>query len=58
VLDKRRIGKTPLSIPRVANGSHVLRLELPGYSAWSWGVSVGANRRETVAVSLVREPEH
>jgi hypothetical protein len=56
-LDGRRVGKTPLSIPRVPTGSHVLRLELNGYLVWSWGVSVGANRSEAVTVSLVREPE-
>ncbi|MFB3854317.1 MAG: PEGA domain-containing protein [Vicinamibacterales bacterium] len=55
VLDGQRVGTTPLSLPNVPAGSHVVRLELDGHLPWAASVRVAAGQRATVRGSL--EPE-
>jgi hypothetical protein len=51
-LDGREVGTTPLDLPKVSAGSHVVRLELEGYSRWTASVQVVAGERNRVAASL------
>jgi serine/threonine protein kinase len=51
-LDGRGVGVTPLSIPSVPIGSHVVRLELSGHKRWSTAIRVVAGERVRVAASL------
>lgn len=46
-------GRSPLSIGRLEAGSHVVRVDLPGYRRWGWAVQVVANQRTRVNVQLV-----
>jgi serine/threonine protein kinase len=50
--DGRGVGVTPLSIPSVPIGSHVVRLELSGHKRWSTSIRVVAGERVRVAASL------
>jgi len=54
-LDGRQIGTTPTEVPKVAAGSHVVRLELTGFKRWSASVTVVAGERNRVAASLEEE---
>jgi hypothetical protein len=54
-IDGREVGTSPLAVPGVAAGSHVVRFELPGYKRWSASVSVVAGGRNRVAASLEEE---
>jgi len=51
-LDGRSIGQTPLSMPDVAVGSHVVRLELDGKKTWSSTTRVVAGQTARVTGSL------
>ncbi len=53
-VDGRAVGSTPLSIPDVAIGSHVVRLELNDHRSWSAVTRVSAGRQERVTGSLER----
>ena len=54
-LDGRGIGVTPLTLPGVSAGSHVVRLDLGGHKRWSTSIRVVAGGRERVAASLEEE---
>jgi hypothetical protein len=54
-LDGRGVGVTPLTLPEVSVGSHVIRLDLAGYRRWSTSIRVVAGERERVAASLEEE---
>lgn len=49
-------GTAPVAIRRLDIGSHVVRVDLPGYQTWSWSVHVPANRRTHLRVDLVPTP--
>jgi hypothetical protein len=51
-LDGRVVGRTPLSIPNVPEGTHVIGMELPGFNRWATSVRVSAGERARVAGSL------
>jgi PEGA domain/Protein kinase domain len=53
-VDGRAAGTTPVSIPDVAIGSHVVRLELSDHRSWSAVTRVSAGRQERVTGSLER----
>jgi serine/threonine protein kinase len=53
-VDGRAVGTTPLSVPDVAIGSHVVRLELSDHRSWSVVTRVSAGRQERVTGSLER----
>lgn len=48
----KEYGKTPLRIPEVPIGSHVVRLELPDHSVWTKSVRVAAGQEVRVTGSL------
>jgi hypothetical protein len=51
-VDGRLVGATPLRMPDVPIGSHVVRLELTGHRRWSTSASVSAARETRVTGSL------
>ena len=51
-LDEQLVGTTPMLLPTIAPGTHVVRLQLDGYHGWSSTTQVEANRRNRVAGSL------
>jgi serine/threonine-protein kinase len=51
-IDGKRVGTTPMSLPSMAVGSHVVRLEMSGYKSWSNSVRVVAGEKNRVAASL------
>jgi serine/threonine-protein kinase len=52
VVDGKRVGTTPLALPGIAVGTHVVRMELSGYKPWSASVPVVAGEKNRVAASL------
>jgi len=54
-LDGKGVGVTPLTLPNVGIGSHVVRLDLAGHRRWSTSIRVVAGERERVAASLEEE---
>jgi hypothetical protein len=55
-LDGRSVGKTPLTLPAVGAGSHVVRIELDGYRPWSAAIQVVAGTQNRVTASLEQRP--
>jgi hypothetical protein len=55
-LDGRAVGKTPIRLPAVSAGSHVIRLELTGYAPWTAGIQVVSGEENRVTASLDRRP--
>jgi PEGA domain len=53
-LDEQRVGSTPLSLARVAAGTHGVRIALPEHRAWSTSVRVTPGSSLRVAASLER----
>jgi hypothetical protein len=51
-LDGRIVGQTPLTIPRVEEGTHVIGIELSGFSRWATSVRVEAGKPTRVGASL------
>lgn len=51
-VDGRLVGTTPLRVPELRIGSHVVRLELSGHRRWSTSASVSATRETRVTGSL------
>ncbi len=54
-LDGQLVGKTPIAIPDLAEGTYSLRLELAGYRVWISEVRVRSNRRQRISATL--EPD-
>jgi serine/threonine protein kinase len=53
-IDGKPVGTTPLSVPDVRIGSHVVRLELPDHQIWSATATVTAGQQSRVTGSLER----
>jgi serine/threonine-protein kinase len=51
-IDGREAGRTPLVVPNVRAGSHVVRIELDGHRTWTSSVRVVAGERRRVTASL------
>jgi hypothetical protein len=51
-LDGRIVGTTPLLIPDVTEGTHVVGIELAGFSRWATSVYVNKGERARVGASL------
>ena len=51
-LDGRVVGQTPLTIPDVEEGTHVIGIELSGFSRWATSVRVEAGKPTRVGASL------
>lgn len=54
LIDGRPVGTTPLRIPDVRIGAHVIRLELPEHRPWSASTRVAAGEVARVTGSLER----
>ena len=52
ILDGKRVGTTPMSLPSVTIGNHAVRLELAGFRPWTASVRVVSGERNRVAASL------
>jgi hypothetical protein len=53
-VDNKVVGTTPMALPAVSAGSHVIRLEHEGYRRWSSSVRVIASEQNRVTASLER----
>jgi len=53
-IDGLAVGVTPLRIPEVRIGSHVVRLELPDHRIWSSAATITAGQEQRVTGSLER----
>jgi hypothetical protein len=53
-VDNKVVGTTPMALPAVSAGSHVIRLEHDGYRRWSSSVRVIASEQNRVTASLER----
>ena len=51
-LDEKQVGQTPLTLDRIASGSHSLRLQAPQYAVERRNVSVADGQIANVAVTL------
>ncbi len=54
-VNREYVGETPLQIPRVRAGSHVVWVEGEGYHRWTRGVLVPADKITKVSVNLERQ---
>jgi hypothetical protein len=54
VVDGRRVGTTPMSLPDSSPGTHRIQLELEGFNPWVTTAQVQAGARTRVAASLER----
>jgi hypothetical protein len=52
ILDGRDVGRTPLTLVSVPDGTHAVRLELTGFKPWATTVDVTPGQRTRVAASL------
>jgi hypothetical protein len=52
LLDGKAVGTTPLRLPGIKVGPHVVRLELAGYKSIPANVTIKAGEQATVAVTL------
>jgi serine/threonine-protein kinase len=53
-IDNKAVGTTPLSLPEVPIGNHLVRLELPDHRTWSVSTRVTAGQTARVTGSLER----
>jgi hypothetical protein len=53
-MDGTLVGTTPMALPSVPVGSHVIRLEHDGYRHWSSSVRIVASEQNRVTASLER----
>jgi hypothetical protein len=53
-IDGRAVGVTPLRVPDVRIGTHVVRLELPDHRIWSSAATVTSGQERRVTGSLER----
>jgi hypothetical protein len=53
-IDGRFVGVTPVRVPDIRIGTHVVRLELPDYRIWSSTATVTAGQEQRVTGSLER----
>ena len=54
-LNQKFMGETPLKLPRLRAGSHVLWVEQSGYERWTGGVLVPTDKITQVQVTLQRQ---
>jgi hypothetical protein len=51
-VDRQLVGETPLELPRLRAGSHVVRIERDGFDRWTTAVHVAADRQTRVSAGL------
>ena len=52
-LDGRMVGQTPLTISNVREGTHVIGVELSGFSRWATSVRVEGGKPSRIGASLM-----
>jgi serine/threonine-protein kinase len=53
-VDGRPMGRTPMLVPQIGAGEHIVRLEHDGYRKWSSSIRVVSGERNRVTASLER----
>ena len=53
-VNRRSVGRTPITIPDLKAGSHLIWIEREGYQRWTRVVEVPANRVSRVSTALER----
>jgi hypothetical protein len=53
-IDGKQVGTTPMRIPELGIGSHVVRIELPDHRTWTTSTRVAAGQETRVTGSLER----
>lgn len=56
-VDQRLVGSTPLVLPGLPVGSHVVRIVLDGYQPWPTSARIVADKKTTLKASLERNPD-
>ncbi len=56
LVDRRRVGQTPIEVSELQSGSHVIWIERSGYLRWTTAVHVSADKLTRVSARLEREP--
>jgi hypothetical protein len=51
-VDRQQVGETPLQLPGLRAGSHVVRIERDGYDRWTTAVLVAADGQTRVSAKL------
>ena len=51
-VDGRSVGYTPIVVSSLTQGTHSVRMEIPGYRPWVTAVTLGPGARQRVAASL------
>jgi predicted nucleic acid-binding Zn-ribbon protein len=57
-VNQQHVGETPLQLPRMRAGSHVIRIENKGYERWTTAVLVSADKQTRVSATLQSIREH
>lgn len=55
-VDHERVGETPVHLPRLRAGSHVIRIDREGYESWTSAVRVQADTHGRVTATLQARP--
>jgi hypothetical protein len=56
-IDEQLVGTTPMLLPDIAPGTHVVRLQLAAHQDWTSTVQVVADGRNRVTAALEDEDE-
>jgi PEGA domain len=51
------VGVTPIAVPDLSAGSHVVRIELEGYERWSSSVQIVTSQKADLNVKLQKALE-
>jgi hypothetical protein len=57
LIDGKYVGETPIEVPRLRAGSHVVWIEAAGFVRWTGALSVPADRRTAIQPKLLPEPD-
>jgi hypothetical protein len=53
-VDGKEVGTTPLRVPAIDAGSHIVRIEREGYNHWTSAIRIVAGEQARVTASLER----
>jgi hypothetical protein len=55
-VNNQAVGTTPVVLHEFPAGTHVVRVEMPGFQRWGRAVLVASGKHATVTVPLVKAP--